>query len=361
MGAILATNLNLIGKLIYNVLFKWVATWASGSELFGTFAVTVIMFTLFLKLATLPLDLWQKMVTRKNSKKMEIMKPELEKVKKQCGDNQQLYAQKQREVYKKYKYSMFGACLPSLVTMAIFFTIFSGFNSAVRHHNSVIYDEMQAVYTTAYTTEINEQVAKYEDGVIPADKRTEAEAAGIQKAEEAVLAAYKPERFLHITNIFMPDSWKQPIPDASTYAGAGMGKLGIPDVDREEYNRVMKPIMEKYNFTAKGKNQWNGYLVLPVLTLLLSLLSSKLLAPAQQPSMPGQTEEQVKQQERTNKMMMLMMPLMMGIFSLFYSAAFTLYMFTNSLFTTAFNVTYNLIAKSIDKKQRDHYLSTTIK
>jgi membrane protein insertase Oxa1/YidC/SpoIIIJ len=56
-----------------------------------------------------------------------------------------------------------------------------------------------------------------------------------------------------------------------------------------------------------------------------------------------------------------MMPLMMGIFSLFYSAAFTLYMFTNSLFTTAFNVTYNLIAKSIDKKQRDHYLSTTIK
>jgi YidC/Oxa1 family membrane protein insertase len=361
MGAILATDLNLVGKLIYNVLFKWVSTWASGSELFGTFAVTVIMFTLFLKLATLPLDLWQKTVTRKNARKMEIMQPELEKVKKQCGDNQQLFVQKQREVYKKYKYSMFGACLPSLVTMVIFFVIFSGFNSSVRHHNSVVYDEMQAVYTTAYTTEINAQIAQYEGGVVPANKRAEVEAAGVQKAEEAVLAAYKPEKFLHITNIFMPDSWKQPIPDASTYAGSGMGKLGIPDVDREEYSRVMKPIMDKYNYTEKGKKQWNGYLVLPILTLALSLISSKLLAPAKQPTMPGQTEEQIKQQERTNKIMMLMMPLMMGVFSLFYSAAFTLYMFTNSLFTTVFNVTYNLIAKRVDAKARDHYLSTTLK
>lgn len=361
MGAILATNLNLIGKLIYNVLFKWVETWASGSNLIGTFAVTVILFTLFLKLATLPLDIWQKEMTRKNGKIMDVMRPELEKLKRQCGDDQQLYGQKQREVYKKYKYKTFGACLPSLITMAIFFTVFSGFNSAVRHHNSVVFDNMQVVYEKAYEEAYDQEKGKYEGNTIPKDKIQDATKESISKAEKAVLEAYKPERFLYITNIFMPDSWKAPIPDVSVYAGTGMGKLGIKDVDRETYEQIMSPIMKEYNLTAKGKKQWNGYLVLPILTLLLSLVSSKLLKPAQPPGMPGQTPEQTKQQERTNQIMMLMMPVMMGIFSLFYSSAFTLYMFINSLFTTTISLLYNVITKRIDAKEKDRIMSTTVK
>ena len=51
----LATELNLVGKLIYNYLFSWIQTWGSGSDVIGAFGITVIFFTLFLKIATSPL------------------------------------------------------------------------------------------------------------------------------------------------------------------------------------------------------------------------------------------------------------------------------------------------------------------
>lgn len=354
MGIMLATELNLVGKLIYNYLFKWITTWGSETELLGAFAITVIFFTLFLKIITLPLDIWQKSVTRSNTKKMAIMQPELEKVQRQCGDNKQLYAQKQRDTYKKYGYKTLAACLPSLVTMVIFFVVFSGFNSSVRYHNSVVFDELQVVYDTTYEE-------TYADEILGGKTPTEAMNVAITSAETAVVGSYKPEKFLYITNIFMPDSWKNPIPDVNTYAGTGMGKLGITDVDRVKYEQVMKPIIQEYNLTDTGKSRWNGYLILPVLTLLLGIASSKLLKPPEQPKMPGQSEDQIKAQEKTNKMMTFIMPLMMGVFSLFYSAAFTLYMFVNSFISTAFALIYNIITKKIDEKEKDKIMSITVK
>lgn len=354
MGMILATELNLIGKLIYNYLYQWVASWGNDTALLGAFAITVILFTLFLKAVTLPLDIWQKSVTRKNGKKMEIMKPELEKVQRQCGDDKQLYAQKQRDVYKKYGYKTLAACLPSLVTMVIFFVVFSGFNSSVRYHNSIVFDDLQVVYEETYSS-------SYADEIAGGKTATEALDLATTAAEAAVLDSYEPERFLYITSIFMPDSWKSPIPDVTVYAGTGMGKLGITDIDRSKYEQVMRPIIREYNFTESGKAKWNGLLILPILTLLLGIATSKLLKPPEQPNMPGQTEEQKKAQAKTNKMMMFMMPMMMGVFSLFYSAAFTLYMFTNSLISTIFNLSYNLITKKIDAKEKDQLMSITVK
>ena len=52
--------------------------------------------------------------------------------------------------------------------------------------------------------------------------------------------------------------------------------------------------------------------------------------------------------EKQMRMMNWFMPIMIGIFSLFYSAAFTIYMFFNSLITVLINLTYNLITKKKD-------------
>ena len=85
---LMATELNLIGKLIYNILYKWVSGWSQTTVYFGAFSITVILFTLFLKVLTLPFDLWQKKITRVNAKKMEAMKPQLQNkqaVRKQQG------------------------------------------------------------------------------------------------------------------------------------------------------------------------------------------------------------------------------------------------------------------------------------
>lgn len=350
----LATDLNLIGKLVYNVLYKWVLSWGVESDLIGPFALTVIVFTVFLTLLTMPLDIWQKLISRSNARKMEAMKPELEKVNALYANDKATLMQKQRELYSKYKYSATKACLPMLVTMILFFVVFGGFNSAVKHYNSVVFDNLQNVYETTYAENYNSATGS---GL----SAEEAIAAATAAAENAVAEAYKPEKFLLTQNIFMPDTWADPIPDASTYAGTGMGKLGITDVDSAVYEKVMKPLIEKYNVTEKGKSAWNGYLILPVLVLVLSFVSSKLIKSPDQPQMAGQSEEQVKMQQNQMKMMSFVMPVIMGVFSLFYSTAFSLYMFIRSFLNLAFNMTWNIVQKKRDTKEREYIMSTTVK
>jgi membrane protein insertase, YidC/Oxa1 family, C-terminal domain len=350
----LAASLNWIGKLIYNNLYIWVESWGNDLSFIGAFGITVIIFTLCLKLATLPLDVWQKVLGRKSSKKMEIMKPELDRVTKQCGDNRELLMQKQREVYKKYKYNAFSACLPMLVTLAVFWIVFTGFNSAVNYHNRIVYEDLARVYHSTY----GEKISDLEDSSMTAAEKKEL---AVKAAEDAVVAFYKPERFLLTINIFMPDSYVSPIPTISTFSGSGMGKLNITDVDKTEYESVMKPLIEKYNKTENGKNRWNGYFILPALAFILSILSTKLIKPPEQPPMAGQTEEQVRAQKSQAKMMAYMMPIMFGVFTIFYSTAFALYMVVSNVFSTTFNLIYNIFAKRTDKKARDYMLSTTIK
>lgn len=347
---ICATDLNAIGKLIYNVLYKWVQTWGSGISWIGPFGITVILFTFMLKLITSPFDVWQKTLMRKNAKIMEAMKPELEKVTKQCGDNRELLMQKQREVYKKHNYSMFSSCLPMILTLVIFITVFGGFNSAVKHYNSAVFEELQGVYEQAYAEKFN----SIADDVDITEKRSEASLA----AEDAVLNSYKPEGILFTTNIFMPDTWANPIPTAEDYAGKGIGKLNI-ETDKTEYDKIMSPIIKKYN----TKGSWNGYLLFPILAFILNIFSTKLMGGQQgaAPPVPGQTEEQKKAQESQQKMMTYMMPVMMAIFAFLYSTAFTLYLLCNSGITTAFNLIYNRVAKVKDAKEKEHYLSTTLK
>lgn len=367
---VLATDLNLIGKLIYNVLFNWVSGWSGDIKLLGSFSITVIIFTLFLKLATSPFDVWQKVIQRKNTKIMEIMKPELDKITKQCGSNRELLMQKQRAVHKKYNYSALASCLPMVITLAIFFIVFSGFNSAVRYHNSKTFDDMSEAYNIAFEQKTQDLVNEgkilfneEEDKYLPAEGYTveELKIQQVSAAEQAVLDAYEFQGFLLTKNVFMPDTWKSPIPTADVFSNTGIGKLGIKGIDGNEYEKVMKPLIEKYNTNEEGKNVWNGYLMLPILAFLLNLAAAKLNKPPEQPPMAGQTEEQIKAQQAQGKMMQFMMPIMMFVFALLYSTAFTLYMFVNSLVTTIFNLTYNIIAKNKDKKETEHRLATTIK
>lgn len=350
----LATELNLVGQLVYNVLYKWVEGWGIDSEYIGAFGVTVILFTVFLTVLTLPLDVWQKLIARSNSRKMRVMKPELDKINKLYAADRNALMMKQREVYKKYKYSTFKTCLPMLATFIIFMVVFSGFNSAVRYHNSVVYEELRGVYNTAFE---ETYIAAAAEGMTAA----EADAAATEAAEQAVLDTYKPESFLLTTSIFMPDTWEDPIPDVSTFTGTGLGSIGVPGTDAREYNDVMKPLIEKYNYTDSGKSAWNGYLILPILVTALSIISSKLIKPPEQPQVAGQTEEQQKAQQSQMKMMQYIMPVIMGIFSLFYSAAFSLYMFLRSFMSFAFNLIWNIVLKKRDAKQLDYEMSVTVK
>lgn len=109
-------------------------------------AAGVVLFTLFLKIVTLPFDFMSRFSMRKNSIKMEEMRPELEKLQKQYANDKTLYNQKMMALYKKNGYSMFGACLPTIVTLVIFIIAINGFNAYSQYQNKQYFYDMSVSY-----------------------------------------------------------------------------------------------------------------------------------------------------------------------------------------------------------------------
>lgn len=115
----------------------------------SSIAVGVILFTVILKLITFPFDLYSRISMKKNSILMEEMRPELEKLQKQYANDKVLYNQKMMALYKKNGYSMWGACLPTIVTLVIFIVAISAFSKYSGFQNQKYFYDMSLSYNSA--------------------------------------------------------------------------------------------------------------------------------------------------------------------------------------------------------------------
>lgn len=339
----------------------------------ASFGWTVVLFTVILRLILSPLDIWQKVISRRNNKAMERMKPQLEALQARYADDKQRLQQEQMALYKKEKYSTMGMCLPTIVTFVVFFVVFAGFRQMVGYQFAKDYKECVKAYNTSIAEQIEankdaDYIVDNGDGKWDIDDVAKTEsgadfyAAAKKNAQHAVYNVYYSEdqvtirSFLWIKNIFVSDNWAQAVPDFATVTGQkGMATSKLTGITIDEYNDVMADILGTGGYGKDGK--WNGLLILPILSIALSFLSTKLLSGSQaQPPAPpqdaqGEGAEKAKSQQQTMKMMQYVMPIMMGVFALFYSGAFALYMFTSSLCAILFQLTFNLIAKLVDKSR----------
>ena len=343
----------------------------------ASFGWTVVLFTVVLRLILSPLDIWQKVIARKNNKAMERMKPQLEVLQARYAADKQRLQQEQMALYKKEKYSTMGMCLPTIVTFVVFFVVFAGFRQMVGYQFAKDYKECYKTYNASISEQIREAKdseewkdaiidngdGKYDiDDVAKTEAGAEFYAKAKKNAQHAVYEVYYSEdqvtirSFLWIKNIFVSDNWAQAVPDFATVTGQkGMATSKLTGITIDEYNDVMADVLGTGGYGKDGK--WNGLLILPVLSIALSLLSTKLLSGSQaQPPAPaqdaqGEGAEKAKAQQQSMKMMQYVMPIMMGVFALFYSGAFALYMFTSSLCAILFQLTFNLIAKLVDKSR----------
>ncbi len=339
----------------------------------ASFGWTVVLFTVILRLILSPLDIWQKVISRRNNKAMERMKPQLEALQARYADDKQRLQQEQMALYKKEKYSTMGMCLPTIVTFVVFFVVFAGFRQMVGYQFAKDYKECVKAYNTSIAEQIEankdaDYIVDNGDGKWDIDDVAKTEsgadfyAAAKKNAQHAVYNVYYSEdqvtirSFLWIKNIFVSDNWAQAVPDFATVTGQkGMATAKLTGITIDEYNDVMADVLGTGGYGKDGK--WNGLLILPILSIALSFLSTKLLSGSQaQPPAPpqdaqGEGAEKAQSQQQTMKMMQYVMPIMMGVFALFYSGAFALYMFTSSLCAILFQLTFNLIAKLVDKSR----------
>ncbi|MBO4594704.1 MAG: YidC/Oxa1 family membrane protein insertase [Clostridia bacterium] len=125
---------------------NWIADIISWLVNGTSVAVGIIIFTLILKAITLPFDVLSRVSMRKNSLKMEEMRPELERLQKQYANDKTLYNQKMMALYKKNGYSMWGACLPTILTLVIFIVAINGFTTYSQYKNREYFYDMTNAY-----------------------------------------------------------------------------------------------------------------------------------------------------------------------------------------------------------------------
>lgn len=263
----------------------------------ASFGWTVVLFTVILRLILSPLDIWQKVISRRNNKAMDRMKPQLEALQARYADDKQRLQQEQMALYKKEKYSTMGMCLPTIVTFVVFFVVFAGFRQMVGYQFAKDYKECVKAYNTSIAEQIEankdaDYIVDNGDGKWDIDDVAKTEsgadfyAAAKKNAQHAVYNVYYSEdqvtirSFLWIKNIFVSDNWAQAVPDFATVTGQkGMATSKLTGITIDEYNDVMADVLGTGGYGKDGK--WNGLLILPILSIALSFLSTKLLSGSQ--------------------------------------------------------------------------------
>ncbi|MDE6849957.1 MAG: membrane protein insertase YidC [Clostridia bacterium] len=421
-------GLNWIGQLI-RILIDGI----------GIVGVGIIVFTLILKTIVLPLDIYSRIKGKKQALIMERMRPQMEKLQKQYANDKTMYNQKVVELQKKSGYSMFGACLPMIVSLVIFIIVFQAFSTYSQYANLRNYNDMVNVYNgvvqsyvidtqnpdnggfllavtddddnvidykvnyTEFTKHYNKVKLAQNDEKYGTVEKSEQEVflflaneyksvhtgydgafdvnlvnntnGGTELTQTAVsirntLVSYYLEApaaqevkkfyesghnnsFLWVGNLWYPDSTlNREMPDFSKFKST-VTKASIGDDYAESYNKVTAAL-------GAQKGKYNGYFVLIVLSIGLMLLQQWISMRANKSVNELSTVD--GSGAKTNKWMMIMMPIIYGMFSFFYSASFSLYMITNTLYSI---ITMLIINKCVDvwfkkkeeKGELDAYLS----
>ncbi|MCH5161939.1 MAG: membrane protein insertase YidC [Clostridiales bacterium] len=347
---------------------------------------SIVVFTVLLKLVLSPLDFFQRYKMHKNQRITERLKPTMEKIQKQYGDDKQAFQQKQMELNRKEGYSYFSACLPMIVTLVVFITLWLSMQTVARYMMLRSYTQLYDAFDVA-VTEINtvldekselsaddkfeisrsfgQDVAYklYYDGLddkFIAELCAEYETKhGLGKIDAAAIGKIKNKdkvqaSFLWIENIWLPDvPWNNSIQDWSNFKTSiddyyKTGTNGLKGDKRNCLNETTyKNVMGK--LLKNSDSHTNGFLILPVLVVLLSV-GSQLLTTLQQ-KRAGQVN--AKGGMATGmKVMMVIMPIMMAIFAIQYASIFTVYMVTNTATTLIFNVLFTNVIKLADKRKR---------
>ena len=88
--------------------------------LINNYALTIIVFTILIKLVVMPLNL----KSRRSTMRMTTIQPKAAALQEKYKDDQEKLNQKLQELYRKEGVNPMGSCLPMLISMVILFAMF---------------------------------------------------------------------------------------------------------------------------------------------------------------------------------------------------------------------------------------------
>lgn len=360
----------------------------------GITGLGIILYCLILKVVILPLDIWQKATMRKQSLKMEKMRGQLEKLQVQYADSPDLYQKKMQEVYKQNNFSLFASCIPMIASLVILIFAFQSLTGFSQHMNLQLYTGMANAYDTAilshsdpdavrqeytdpnyyivegegdehYIYYLEHKEDKHREYQIDTEKLMRLDSSlkdgndcleyvkNLGREAAADYYGNNVDGFLWIKNIYYPDvAWAHPLQSYDDFCNAitreiettGGTKIKIRDfINENTYNEIT------YNL-GEVKSQPNGFFILVALTILANV-GSQLLAMRSQKAQRDLSSVD-KSAQNMQKWMMFIMPALFCVFAFLYSAAFSLYLITSSVFSILSTLVVNRVIDSIFKKKQ---------
>lgn len=295
---------------------RWIysLTCAISESGFGNVFLTILISTILLRALTIFSDI----KTRKSSAKMAEVKPEIQRLQKKYANDPRRFQAEQTKLMKEKGVSMWGSCLPMLITMPLFFCFIAAFRY--------------------WGYEMNLRLL----------------------VDENAMELFKSFKFLWINNIWQPDNGLTPVlangasflatPQLSNllylqepgvgeklvemglavtkvYQGGVSYQLLSNDAAIAIYDAAIQPFLDVY----KGYN--NGWFIMSILAGGTNFLSAWLMTK----NTPAANEEAAK----STKWMNYLFPIMSFIFCLNYNAAFAIYWTLTSVIMIIVNLILN--------------------
>lgn len=295
---------------------RWIysLTCAISESGFGNVFLTILISTILLRALTIFSDI----KTRKSSAKMAEVQPEIQRLQKKYANDPRRFQAEQTKLMKEKGVSMWGSCLPMLITMPLFFCFIAAFRY--------------------WGYEMNLRLL----------------------VDENAMELFKSFKFLWINNIWQPDNGLTPVlangasflatPQLSNllylqepgvgeklvemglavtkvYQGGVSYQLLSNETAIAIYDAAIQPFLDVY----KGYN--NGWFVMSILAGGTNFLSAWLMTK----NTPAANEEAAK----STKWMNYLFPVMSFIFCLNYNAAFAIYWTLTSVIMIIVNLILN--------------------
>ena len=117
------------GWSIFGTINRWIIRPMFNflNSIVGHVGLSILLLTLLVKLAVYPLTL----KSLKSQAKMRALKPELDKLKKKYGDDQQGYSAASMKLYQEFGVSPLGGCFPMMLQMPIWFALYRFFPASI--------------------------------------------------------------------------------------------------------------------------------------------------------------------------------------------------------------------------------------
>ncbi len=324
------TNFSLIlGFDLWHTIISWFGRWITN------YGWAIIVFTIALKLAMSPLDIYQRISSKKQQKFQAVMQPELQAIQAKYANDREKLNQETAKVYKKYNFNMGGMCLSMLLTMGVsmvvFFTLFSSLRS---YGTGKLYDSY-AQLDNAYVQTV---------GDVAPDSLLDSQKNELNLVlEEKYNELSKQNSWLWVKNVWKKDTKESQFVDFNDYAK----HKGL----NEEEKTAVKARYDYITNSIEGeKSQPNGYYILIVLAVVVSFLTQWLSTKLTMPK--GQKLNMM------NKVMMAIIPLTMVILAMSSNVVFTLYVIANSIMTAIISTILTFAMKRKNNGKDDSVLPT---